>query len=406
MTELTCSEVRRWDASAIEQVFQVVKNRDGTVKEFGDTIGSAQQELNDWGGEAGDSFHQEAQHKRQYLENDQLAPQLQAAVERAETDAKACRDEMDSIDQVAAQHHWNVFDNWFLDYSPNPNDVDLINQTEQRLAALQKKADTADHELAVAIRAAAGDAQLDDQGQEGNGQPGTTTPTSSPGTQERPGVTDVNDPNVKWQPGFDPTTWQNSWHDPQLADNPPGYTGGPGPERDAAWQNYLANFPKDGRGFLPNPNAVSDPGLKVVGNGATQLGTSYAWGGKGLNGPGKGTLNDDPPDGGAHVYGDDQRTGFDCSGLAEYSVYQSTHADIGAGTGTQIGSANLAPVDGPLKPGDLVYYGSGGAHHVGIYVAPGVILNAPESGLPVELDHRSTTPGSDSGELVRARRPS
>ncbi|MDT7756301.1 MAG: hypothetical protein QOH27_2199, partial [Mycobacterium sp.] len=83
MRELTCSEVRRWDASAIAQVFQVVKNRDGTVKEFGDTIGSAQQELNDWGGEAGDSFHQEAQHKRQYLDNDQLAPQLQAAVERA-----------------------------------------------------------------------------------------------------------------------------------------------------------------------------------------------------------------------------------------------------------------------------------------------------------------------------------
>ena len=399
MASLTCSDVRGWDPEAIEQVFQVVKNRDGTVKEFGDTVGSVQQELDDWGGEAGDAFHQEAHHKRQYLSNDQLAPQLQAAVERAEADAKACRAEMDAIDQVAAQHHWGVYDNWFLDYSPNPNDVDLINQTEQRLADLKIKADAADHELATAMRAAVGDAQLDPNGNEVPGAPPT-----SPGQQERTGVTDVNDPNVKWQPGFDPQTWQNGWHDPQLADNPPGYTGGPGPERDAAWQNYLANYPKDGRGFLPNPDAVSDPGLKVVGNAGTQLGTSYAWGGKGLNGPGKGTLASDPPGGGAHVYGDDNRVGYDCSGLAEYSAYQTNGTDIGAGTGNQIDSTNLAPVDGPLKTGDFVYYGSGGAHHVGIYVAPGVIINAPESGLPVELDHRTTTPGSGSGEQIRARR--
>ena len=85
-------------------------------------------------------------------------------------------------------------------------------------------------------------------------------------------------------------------------------------------------------------------------------------------------------------------------------MFQTNGVDIGAGTGNQLGSANLAPVNGPLKPGDLVYYGDGGAHHVAIYVAPGVVLNAPESGRPVELDHRATTPGSGSGELVRVRR--
>ncbi len=62
--------MRRWDASAIDQVFRVVKNRDGTYKDFGDTLGSVQQQLSDWGGggEAGDAFHQEMNHKRQGID--------------------------------------------------------------------------------------------------------------------------------------------------------------------------------------------------------------------------------------------------------------------------------------------------------------------------------------------------
>lgn len=236
--------------------------------------------------------------------------------------------------------------------------------------------------------------------------PPPLSPPQDVGSQERPGVTDVNDPGVEWQPGFDPNSWKGSWHNPMLADNPPGYTGGPGPARDAAWQDYLAHFPTGQRGFLPNPAAVNDPGLKVLGNAATQLGTSYAWDGKGLNGPGRGSLKFDT-DGAAHRYHDDQRIGFDCSGLAEYSAWQTAHTDIGAGTGTQIDSPNLTniPVGAPLKPGDLIYYGPGGAHHVGIYVAPDVILNAPQSGLPVQVQQRPTTVGSDPTDgIIRARR--
>jgi cell wall-associated NlpC family hydrolase len=252
---------------------------------------------------------------------------------------------------------------------------------------------------AGATNTAPGDPQKGTSGA-GSAEPqhDSSAPTDTPldaGARERPGVTDVNDPGVSWQPGFDPGQWKNSWQNPLLTDNPPGYTGGPGPERDAAWQSYLSNYPTGERGVLPKPDAVQDRGLKVLGSGATQLGTSYAWGGKGLRGPGPGTLEHDSG-GGARTYADDQRIGFDCSGLTEYSVWQAAGTDIGAGTWHQVNSPNLSAVESTadLRPGDLIYYGAGGADHVGIFVSPGVILNAPQSGLPVQVEQRTTSLGS------------
>ena len=58
-----------------------------------------------------------------------------------------------------------------------------------------------------------------------------------------------------------------------------------------------------------------------------------------------------------------------------------------------------------LRPGDLIYYGTGPAHHVGIFVSPGVILNAPESGLPVQVQQRATALGADAADgLIRGLR--
>lgn len=240
--------------------------------------------------------------------------------------------------------------------------------------------------------------------------PPESQPPRDVGSEQRPGVTDVNDPGVQWRPGFDPDTWTQSWHNPMLADNPPGYTGGPGPERDAAWQHYLANFPTNQRGVLPNPDAVNELGLKLVANAAAQLGTSYAWGGGGLEGPSAGDHQYHPqtgqivPGSAADVYRDYDRIGFDCSGLTQYAAGQvRPGVDIGTWTGSQLDSTKLVnlPAGTPLKPGDLIYYGPGSATHVGIYVAPGVILNGPQSGLPVQLDLRATEP---NGGTIRARR--
>ncbi|BCO34639.1 hypothetical protein MHEC_10720 [Mycobacterium heckeshornense] len=393
----------------MHQVFQIANNRAQTLHTLGDNLQTIQKMvLEHWQGEAGAAFQADMDKARADIEtNGQESKQVAAAVGRAEADVRWCRSEAQRIKEVADSNLWTITPDWRVQIPDtariglDPIAVAAEQQALQtELDQLKVRAHAADHELATAIRASVGEIPLDEHGGQDSGQPRDV------GSQERPGVTDVNDPGVKWQPGFNPDQWKKSWQNPLLADNPPGYTGGPGPARDQAWQNYLAHFPTDQRGYLPNPDAVSDPGLKMVGFGAAQLGTSYAWGGKGLNGPGKGTLSGDPvnPPGGAHIYRDDQRIGFDCSGLTEYAAaHARPGVDIGQGTSGQLGSPNLTSVAGgaPLKPGGLIYYGPGSAEHVGIYVAPGVILNAPESGLPVELDHRTTMP---NGNLVRVRR--
>ena len=81
--------------------------------------------------------------------------------------------------------------------------------------------------------------------------------------------------------------------------------------------------------------------------------------------------------------------------------------DIGTYTGSQLESPALTVLDnsGPLKPGDFLFYGVDTAHHVAVYVAPGIVINAPESGLPVELDTRATLLGPDPIDtVIRGRR--
>lgn len=225
------------------------------------------------------------------------------------------------------------------------------------------------------------------------------------GGTSRSWATDVNDTVVRWVPNFDAAKWKISWRNPLVAANPPRYTGGRGTERDAAWKTYLAGFSTKKRGVLPNPEAVEDCGLRVIGNAATQLGVSYAWGGKGFDEPGRGTLYEDHG-GGATKYQDDRRIGFDCSGLAQYAAWQTRYRDIGMGTVHQIGTPNLTTVrrGEALAPGDFIFYGTT-PHHVAMYVAPGIVINAPCSGLPVQLDELSTALNDGTqAELIRARR--
>ena len=172
--DLTPGQVRRWDASAIQQVFQVVKNRDGTYKDFGDTLGSVQQQLSDWDGEAGDAFHQEMGHHRAHIDSQgRVSSGIAAAVEQAETDVNACKAELAAITEAAAKYRWEIPDGvWMVDYVHNPNDPDgALHPLEQRLAALKVKATSADHELAQAMHYACGHVQLDSHGHEAAPEP-------------------------------------------------------------------------------------------------------------------------------------------------------------------------------------------------------------------------------------------
>lgn len=83
-----------------------------------------------------------------------------------------------------------------------------------------------------------------------------------------------------------------------------------------------------------------------------------------------------------YVYGGTSPSGFDCSGLVQYSlrklgvnIARSSRAQYGYGTA--VSRANL-------QPGDLVFFSRGGAiSHVAIYAGNGQVIHAPRAGKTV-----------------------
>jgi cell wall-associated NlpC family hydrolase len=82
-------------------------------------------------------------------------------------------------------------------------------------------------------------------------------------------------------------------------------------------------------------------------------------------------------------YGGNSRSGFDCSGLVQYS-HEQAGITVPRTTGGQWRHGRPVSQSG-LRPGDLVFFsiGPGKARHVGIYEGGGVFIHAPSSGKKV-----------------------
>lgn len=274
-----------------------------------------------------------------------------------------------------------------------------------------------DTDVAAAVRAATRVEDVPDgTGQPTEPAPPGTEPPPPPPAPEEPTKDTVPGPNPGdpgYQTGQVPTLAGSPGDQPpmhvdagssatiRLRDNPPGYGGPAGPARDAAWQAYLnqSDGTRPGRVdqntlVLPNPDAVSDPGLKTVGAAAKQQGVSYTWGGgHDPRNPGvsRGHRNEAEADE-SHTYNDQNRIGFDCSGLARFATAEGRGVDIGSGNtvmqyGAMTGNgAHSVVPDSALKPGDLIYYGTpGDSHHVAVYAGNGLMIQASGSGTPVEV---------------------
>ncbi|WP_376768934.1 C40 family peptidase [Amycolatopsis acididurans] len=113
------------------------------------------------------------------------------------------------------------------------------------------------------------------------------------------------------------------------------------------------------------PEKASAPSTRAVRFALDQLGLPYVWGGNG-------------PDAGA--------AGFDCSGLTK-AAYDSAGVALPRTADSQFRAEPPVPNTQPPAMGDLVFYGSpaGFIHHVGLYLGNGLMINAPQTGMAIQI---------------------
>ncbi len=109
---------------------------------------------------------------------------------------------------------------------------------------------------------------------------------------------------------------------------------------------------------------LESPGKEALDVATKYLGTPYQWGGA------------------------SPTTGFDCSGLVQYS-----YAQIGIElprVAAQQFDVGIPVARDHLRPGDAVFFAQNGyVHHVGLYIGDGRFIDAPETGQQVKVDSLS-----------------
>ncbi len=102
-----------------------------------------------------------------------------------------------------------------------------------------------------------------------------------------------------------------------------------------------------------------------------------------------------------YVYGGSSPSGFDCSGLVQYSCRQ---LGISVGRSSRDQFNNGVPVaKSDLQPGDLVFFARNGTiSHVGIYAGNGQMIHSPQTGKTVT--YTSINSASRSRSYAGARR--
>ena len=80
-------------------------------------------------------------------------------------------------------------------------------------------------------------------------------------------------------------------------------------------------------------------------------------------------------------------TGFDCSGFVRYVFAHAIGLQLPSNSAAQF-MAGIKVKRADMKPGDLVFFHTGGRHrisHVGIYISNGRFIHSPASGKSVEI---------------------
>ena len=89
------------------------------------------------------------------------------------------------------------------------------------------------------------------------------------------------------------------------------------------------------------------------------------------------------------MYGGSTPSGFDCSGYTGY-VYKQFGITLPRTSSAQYNY--LAKVSrSELKPGDLVFFGSGSVSHVGMYIGNNQFIHSPSSGKTVCIESMNSS---------------
>lgn len=128
---------------------------------------------------------------------------------------------------------------------------------------------------------------------------------------------------------------------------------------------------------------LPDAGATAIAFAAAQFGVPYLWGG---TGPG----------------------GFDCSGLVQ-AAYARAGVSLPRVAQDQFDAGPDVPEGADFEPGDLVFFGSGpsAVGHVGLVLAPGIMIDAPDTGAVVRAESFPPRVGAAWGDdlVVGATRP-
>ncbi|MFB8772373.1 C40 family peptidase [Streptomyces broussonetiae] len=155
----------------------------------------------------------------------------------------------------------------------------------------------------------------------------------------------------------------------------------------ASMADYTDGVPA-GTGTAESGGAFGD---RVVAAARKWLGTPYAWGGGGPEGPGRGFAQ------GANT------VGFDCSSLVQYAVYQASGGEVlpPRVSQLQVGAGRAVSRDA-IRPGDVIGFSLNGTFdHVGIYLGDGQFIHAPRTGDVVRIDRLDQPYYADKPQKVR-----
>ena len=134
----------------------------------------------------------------------------------------------------------------------------------------------------------------------------------------------------------------------------------------------IAGIRKAAPRLIVSRGATTISDNNVIAYASNFLGTPYVWGGTSPS------------------------PGFDCSGFTQY-VYAHFGITIGRTTYDQINNG-VGVARSDLQAGDLVFFGTNGPTHMGMYVGNGTYINAPHTGDVIKIA------SVDRSDYITARR--